>query len=79
MHIDFSKCHNKQQVMEQQAEYSVSIDSLIEFCYTELSLSEEQLNSLHEWRAKESERLGRLARQRLNQLGFTYHVKPEVL
>jgi hypothetical protein len=79
MHIDFTKCHNKQQVLEQQAEYAVDIDNLIEFCHSELNLTEEQLNNLHDWQYHEQARLGRLARQQLAKLGFTYHVKPEVL
>ena len=79
MHIDFTKCHNKQQVLEQQAEYAVDIDSLIEFCYSELSLTEEQLNSLHDWQYHEQARLGRLARQQLAKLGYTYRVRPEIL
>lgn len=79
MYVDFSRCQTKKEVLDTQAEYSVSADSLIEFCCEELSLTQEQLNILHEWRAAESDRIGRLARQRLSKLGYTYHVQPEVL
>jgi len=79
MHIDFAQCTNKQQVLEKQADYAVDIDSLIEFCYSELSLTQEQLDSLHDWQYHEQARLGRLARQQLAKLGYTYRVKPEVL
>ena len=79
MYIDFSQCINKQHVLEKQADYAISIDHLIEFCYSELSLTQEQLDSLHDWQYHEQARLGRLARQRLAQLGYTYRVKPQVL
>jgi len=79
MYIDFSQCINKQHVLEKQADYAIEIDRLIEFCYSELSLTEKQLNSLHDWQYHEQARLGRLARQRLAQLGYTYRVKPQVL
>jgi len=79
MYIDFSQCINKQHVLEKQAEYAIDIDRLIEFCYSELSLTEEQLNSLHDWQYHEQARLGRLGRQRLAQLGYTYRVKPQIL
>lgn len=79
MYIDFGYCHNKQHVLEKQADYAVDIDSLIEFCYSELSLTQEQLDSLHDWQYHEQARLGRLARQRLAQLGYTYRVRPEVM
>ena len=79
MYIDFSQCLNKQHVLEKQADYAIGIDHLIEFCYSELSLTQEQLDSLHDWQYHEQARLGRLARQRLAQLGYTYRVKPRVL
>jgi hypothetical protein len=79
MYIDFSQCNNKHEVLDKQSQYNVDMDSLVEFCLTELSLSEKQLEHLHEWHTDEQERLARLARQRLSKLGFTYRVKPEIL
>lgn len=79
MYIDFSQCINKQHVLEKQTAYAINIDNLLEFCHSELSLTDEQLDTLKEWQYHEQARLGRLARQRLAQLGYTYRVKPQIL
>lgn len=79
MYMNFDHCNTKDEVMRKQYEYNLDIDNLIEFCYTELNLTQQQTESLKDWQVYERQRLGRLARQRLAKLGFTYRVKPEIL